>query len=178
MRELKTIKKTICGESKGEIYAFVDGDTVVDTNWIASIEKIFEDEKIMGACGFTVPFEGTSLVHFSFSLFNAFLRVLAWFSILVTCWGCDLAVRKEVFDKVGGFNPKLRSSDDTDFGLRIQKKFGKHSMIYTQKLKVFTSARKLEKVSHAIPYLWEGGLNIASILFLQKVRAPELKNVR
>lgn len=114
--------------SKGEIIAFVDSDMWVDKRWFGEISKSFSGKRVEYV-GFNVRVKsgGTSLT----GMYNE----LTGFPIKTyisedhfSPTNC-LAVKKDLFKKVGLFDPKLISSGDLEFGVRIWKKGFKQDFI-------------------------------------------------
>lgn len=90
-----------------------------------------------------------------------------------------MAVRKSAFMKIGGFNSNLKTSDDWDFVMRIQKEFGRSSTLYTPQLQVRTSSRRQEKISSMLPFIFVGMFNYSSIfLFRKSVTYGSQSNIR
>lgn len=153
-------------KAKGEIIAYTDADSIPDTNWLETIDRLMQNKNLAYAGG-TVLSTETSLINFFFILFDLFARLNQLFGIPLI-WSPNMAVRKDVFIKVGGFNTTIKTSDDWDFTSRIQKKFGINSALYTNALRVRTSPRKQKVLSAIIPYVLLGIINYISIFILRK----------
>lgn len=152
--------------AKGEIIAITDADSIPDANWLETIDRLIQNKNLMCIGGTVLSAEG-ALVNFPFILYDFFARINQLFGISLI-WGPNMAVRKNAFIQVGGFNTKLKTSDDWEFILRIQKKFGIRSTLYTSALRVKTSPRKQKKLSTIIPYIVIGIINYISIFILRK----------
>jgi hypothetical protein len=79
-----------------------------------------------------------------------------------------MAVRKSAFLQVGGWDTRVKTSDDWVFTLRIQNKFGRGSTLYTNALQVKTSPRKQNDLGAMISYIFVGVINYVSIFILRK----------
>lgn len=154
-------------KAKGEIIAITDADSIPDTNWLETIDKILKNKTLMCVGGAVFSAEDSLLMNFSLVIYDFIARINQLFGISVV-WGPNMAVRKDAFMQVGGFNTALKTSDDWEFTLRIQKKFGIRSTLYTSALRVRTSPRKLKKMSTIIPYSLIGIVNYISIFILRK----------
>ena len=44
-------------KSRGNIIAYLDDDVILFPNWLETILKVFEDDKVMAACGSVVPYD-------------------------------------------------------------------------------------------------------------------------
>ncbi len=125
--------------AQGEIIASTDSDTVVFHNWLEVIYNAFEDKRIVGATGNAYIHSKNSIVDslakiaYEYFLKFNFLIGKAHFS------GFNFAVRKSVFDQIGGINEKFIMSPDVDLGLRMNKK-GK--VVFLNDMNVVTSFRR------------------------------------
>jgi glucosyl-dolichyl phosphate glucuronosyltransferase len=119
-------------ESSGEILAFMDDDVVVDSNWLRILTSIFHDPQWAGAGGRILP-ERSFTPPPWLPIQNKYaLAPLAIFDIGAqpgemreAPFGTNMAFRREVFEKVGGFRTDLgpcpgseTRSEDTEFGYR------------------------------------------------------------
>jgi len=102
----------------GEILAFVDSDCVISENWLRNAVPAFDDPQV-GAAGAptSVPENGTWVqrawyMHRRKSLQREFVEWLPTENLLV---------RREIFDKAGGFNESLVTCEDVDLCYRIGK---------------------------------------------------------
>jgi glycosyltransferase involved in cell wall biosynthesis len=128
-------------ESKGEIIIFLDADVSPSPDFLEKTLRTFRDRRIVGATCNIMPIYPriSELVFFKF--YNQLLRLLAPFK--PHSRGEFLAVRKEAFMKVGGFNEKLPCIEDHDFALRVSK-IGKFKFI--SDLCVYESMRRIRKL--------------------------------
>ncbi len=143
--------------AQGEIITSTDSDTIVSPNWLGVIYKAFEDKKVVGATG-TIKIKSTSKIFnvFSEKGYEYFLR----FNFLIGkahFSGFNFAVRKSVFDEIGGLDEKYIMSPDVDLGLRMNKK-GK--VVFLKDMVVTTSFRRWRKTpldafwTYAKGYIW------------------------
>lgn len=109
---------TVCGD----IVAFVDDDVVVDTRWMSKIIDEFRDDPSLGVLAGRViatgPEGATAAVE------DVTLR--GTLPLVGLVMGCNLAVRREVLDKVKARDTRLGpgrglSAEDIDFVYRILK---------------------------------------------------------
>jgi len=109
---------------RGEIIAFTDDDCVVDDDWLVRIWECFaSDSRLMGLGGRVELFDpadqpitvrrGDSPAHLS-----------STDQIFGFLHGCNMAVRRDLFDRIGGFDPNFGSGssvsagEDTEFLFR------------------------------------------------------------
>ncbi len=119
-------------EARGEILAFIDDDVMVDTKWLQNLTAVFQKKEWSGAGGRILP-ERTFTPPTWLSLEAKYaLAPLAIFDLglqpgelLEAPFGTNMAFRREVFEKVGGFRTDLgprpgseTRSEDTEFGFR------------------------------------------------------------
>jgi glycosyltransferase involved in cell wall biosynthesis len=163
--------------ARGEIVAITDADSFPHKDWLENIDKIMQDKNIKCTGGTVFSTEG-ELAKLAFILYDFFARLNQMFGISLI-WGPNMAIRKSAFMEVGGFDTKLRTSDDWEFVLRIQKKFGICSTLYSSVLQAKTSPRKHQKLSSTIPYLAIGILNYVSVFILRRSKTfGKLRDVR
>lgn len=148
---LKIVKETIkgigaarnCGfrAAQAEIIASTDSDTILPEDWLEKIYRTYqENPRAIGLVGLYI-FEGksrlfnlgTKIVMISADLFHRLIAGSFAFR------GLNFSVKKDVWAKAGGFNPKISALEDVDLSLRA-KKLGK--IIYLPKLQIKTSYRR------------------------------------
>lgn len=118
--------------AQGEILAFMDDDVIVDPEWLQNLTAIFEQADWDGAGGRILP-EGSFIPPAWLSLEGKYaLAPLALFDLGLQPGelreppiGTNMAFRKEVFEKLGGFRTDLgpspgseARSEDMEFGDR------------------------------------------------------------
>jgi len=108
--------------SKGGIIATTDADTVVPPDWLSRILKEFrEDTNLVAVGGLYRFYSGPPLVRAFFPrvahpLWRIDRRITGGWSLP----GCNMAVTKEAFLKVGGFNANLHLCEDADLAQRLR----------------------------------------------------------
>jgi glycosyltransferase involved in cell wall biosynthesis len=106
-------------ESSGEILAFTDADCVVATGWLRELVGSFSDEDIEAAAGEIYAYPPTTPVE----------QYIAWIwrhqqqeslasprPFVVTS---NVAFRRNVFDRIGLFDPTLLTAEDQEFSWRF-----------------------------------------------------------
>ncbi len=109
--------------AKGDILLFLDADTVAEKNMLKEVNRFFQDNKdascVLGAYSKEAANKG------KFQSFKALIEYF-WIKDLNKCDyfmpACG-AVKKDVFNKVGGFNTNYKGADveDFEFGYRLSK---------------------------------------------------------
>jgi glycosyltransferase involved in cell wall biosynthesis len=155
-------------QAKGKIIAITDADSIPDKHWLEKIEKVMQNKDLVCVGGPVLSTEDT-LVSIPFVIYDSIFRINQLFGISLI-WGPNMAVRRDAFMQVGGINTKLKTSDDWELILRLQKKFGIRSTLYTKTLHVKTSPQKQKTLRAIIPYSLYGVVNYVSIFILRKSR--------
>lgn len=120
-------------EARGQILAFMDDDVVVDANWLRNLTSVFQDGQWAGVGGRILPehtFTPPTWLSFEGKYALAPLAIFDLGSIpeelAEAPFGTNMAFRKEVFEKVGGFRTDLgprpgseTRSEDMEFGYRV-----------------------------------------------------------
>jgi len=128
-------------KAKGEIIATTDADTILPRNWLSRIFDEFKKDKDLvafgGSCYFySGPISARLASKFLLKLFLIFDKFLSggW-----NLMGCNMAIRKEAFLKIGGFNTNLKLNEESEISSRLRK-VGK--VILDPNFKVKTSGRR------------------------------------
>lgn len=157
--------------AKGEIIAGTDADTMVSPNWLSIINKYFQDPQVAAITGVVKLYSAGWLNKFLAELFPIFVRI-QFLLDKPGLSGANFAIRKEVFDKIGGFDTKFISAEDIDLGIRASKE-GK--VLFTPDLKVATSARRIEK--SRVQFFIHHARNIIRFTILKK-EPRKFENIR
>lgn len=111
--------------ARGDIFAFTDADCLPDSNWIAAgVESLTHRTSISMVAG-RVEFVYDRLSPSTIELFetsfffNQPRNVSGGFSVTA-----NMFVHAGVFQRLGGFEPNIRSRGDTEFGLRLRRAGG------------------------------------------------------
>lgn len=105
----------------GDILAFTDDDCEPDREWLVRLGKAFLNPEISAAGGPNLPPPARTPVEAVIrSAPGAPSHVLLDDTRAEHLPGCNIAVRKEIFAAVGGFDPVFRTAgDDVDFCWRL-----------------------------------------------------------
>jgi len=102
--------------SKGEILAFVDADCIIQKDWLKNAINILTDEKIgVTGCYYGIPQNASWIVRAWYLPQNVSLQKVNFIP------SGNLIVKREVFNKVRGFDKKLITGEDYDFCQRVKK---------------------------------------------------------
>ena len=129
--------------AKGEILLFLDSDTELEDEFFLEIlVEEFQDKNLDGAVP-RVFLEGKFLDKLYYAFWNTLVMIFQKVSPFAGGW-CIFA-RKDMHDKIKGFDERIVLGEDSDYAKRIGK-IGKFRMIKGSKVKV--SPRRFEKEGH------------------------------
>jgi GT2 family glycosyltransferase len=108
-------------KASGGILAFTDDDCEPDAEWLARIGKAFLDPGIAAAGGPNLPPAARTAAEAVIRAApGAPSHVLFDDTSAEHLPGCNIAVRRDVFQSIGGFDPVFRTAgDDVDFCWRL-----------------------------------------------------------
>lgn len=125
--------------SKGEILFFLDSDTVLSDNFFVKSLEEFKSREL-DIAGFCFDSElRKPPFNFMLDFYNKMVVMLEKtmpYSILA------VFVKKDLFEKIGGYDEAIRLSEDRDFGKRAVK-YGKFGII--RSAEIFISDRRFKK---------------------------------
>ncbi len=140
------------------LIARTDADTVVDARWLEAIARRFEDPSVIALCGH-VGFRDPAPVQ-RWLFLEALIEFHQRLHILMGkphFWGFNFAVRKEIFQRTGGFNTRLRLAEDLDLSLRIQQALRSgERIVYAPEMRVYSSSRRYGLNRSWLHYTIEG----------------------
>ena len=122
-------------EARHAVVAFTDDDAAVDAGWLTALRARFGDARTLCVTGLTLPLELETPAQVWFEKTNGFGRgfdrmafrgaLMNPFRMAVAGAGVNMALRREVADRIGAFDEALdagtptRSGGDHDMFLRI-----------------------------------------------------------
>jgi len=119
--------------AKSEIIAFIDDDTKITKDWITNGLKHFKNKKVGIVSGpgiipkdsrFSMKLFGNTLASLGASPIRARYRIageLEEDKCGDKIIGCNMFIRKSLFYKIKGFNPKIIPAEEIDFANRVIK---------------------------------------------------------
>ena len=139
--------------AKGSIFAFIDDDAYPRSDWLKNAVARFSDDTIGAVGGPAVTPDNDSILQkASGRVFESYLCSGAYVrrykpqkqTLDDDLPSVNLLVRRDVFEKVGGFDSSFYPGEDTKLCLDITKKLGK-KIIYDPEVFVYHHRRKLFK---------------------------------
>ncbi len=128
--------------AKGEILAFTEDDCIVNAEWLKTIMALFK--KYPNASAFVGPCpyaeleailnkktrrNNGDLVKMELKKMNTFLNI----------GNGSFAIKKEAFEKIGGYDESFKAEEDLDFNIRLLKQG--YDIFISQELKAMHYAR-------------------------------------
>jgi len=133
--------------AKGDIFLFMDADNIfLPENLLKQLIKEFERRKL-GVASFPIYPNGNGIDKFAYSVYNWWVNSIQKFLAYATN---SVLVKKEICQKIGGFNKEIKIGEDHDFAKRASK-IGKFGFIKTEP--VLTSTRRFAREGRFKTYL-------------------------
>ena len=125
-------RNTGAGVVETPLIAFLDDDACARPDWLANLVEPFSEAEVVGTGGFVaprwcVPRPGWFPEEFAWVVGASFRGLPTMRSAVRNVWSENMAVRKSVFDQVGGFRAgftkvgNVSRPDDTDLCVRMGK---------------------------------------------------------
>lgn len=126
-----------------DIIVSTDADTCVTPFWLARIAAHFQNDPSLGAVYGPVHwYDGQSVERWALQYPVAWVQWLGHRAQRNLWWGSNFAVRREVFEKAGGFPVDWPTGEDTDLSLRISRIARVH---FDPTLVVYASSRRAQE---------------------------------
>jgi GT2 family glycosyltransferase len=109
--------------AKGKVLAFTDDDCEPDREWVSRLRRVFTDGRFTAVGGPNLPPPAQSWAMAVVSAApGAPSHVMLDDEEAEHLPGCNLAVTKQAFDEIGGFDPIFHTAgDDVDFCWRLRQ---------------------------------------------------------
>ncbi|MDH5782165.1 MAG: glycosyltransferase [Candidatus Bathyarchaeota archaeon] len=125
----------------GDVLVFVDADTVLPPNMLQRIFDLMENEKIVGGSCRKIPGNKNVLDRLVYEFVNLSTHLSVYLHLGGAHGNC-LFIRKNIFKKIGGFNPKIQIAEEQEL-VRKAMKFGKFVFLLDQH--VVEHPRRIQK---------------------------------
>jgi len=110
--------------AEGEILVFMDADTLLRPETLARFHQLMKDEGFVGASCRKVPLSRSVLDRLLYEFVNISTFVSAVIGLGGAHGNCML-IRRNVFERVGGFNPNIIVAEEQEL-VRRALKFGRY----------------------------------------------------
>jgi len=108
--------------AEGEVLVFVDADTTLPLDTLQKFDSILKDEFVVGVSCRKVCQSQSLLDRLLYEFVNISIYVSSCLGVAGAHGNC-MAVRKSVFESVGGFNPNIVVGEEQDL-VRRARRFG------------------------------------------------------
>lgn len=146
-------------QTQGEIISFTDADTMVNKDWLKNIYQAFQNNPGLVFVGGRTIFRPRRVLSYPAEMVINFGCWLAKVSN-----GVNAAVRKDVYQKIGGLNEKINFNWENDLSLRAKKE-GRVFFLWHNP--VTTSSRHFRGVA-GIRYCLKGIINGIYLILFKK----------
>jgi len=127
--------------ASGDILVFLDADVNPPADFAAKVLRAFNDATVVGATCHIVPEHPNPSEAIFFQFYNLLIRICSKFK--PHSRGEFLAVKKEIFLTVGGFDETMPCQEDHELTHRLSK-LGK--FVFIKDLVVYESLRRFRKL--------------------------------
>jgi cellulose synthase/poly-beta-1,6-N-acetylglucosamine synthase-like glycosyltransferase len=111
--------------SRGEILAFVDADCLVEPHWLTELVRPFEDPEVGAVAGDLQHVAPTTPAERQAARLLGNWQRFAFNSNPAYPITANAAYRRDVIDRIGGFDPHMTRAQDVELGLRFRERSGR-----------------------------------------------------
>ncbi|MBU0929856.1 MAG: glycosyltransferase [Nanoarchaeota archaeon] len=126
--------------AKGDYLLFLDADVILSHNFLEETLNEFESRKIDIATTEFIPLSDKKIDKMMYDFSNNFVKAIQFIKPFGA--GFCILIKKDIHNKIKGFNENLVLCEDHDYNQRAAK-FGKFRVL--KKPKIFISVRRFEK---------------------------------
>lgn len=127
--------------AKGKILVFTGADVEAEKDWLEKIIAPIQKGEADWVLGKICALDGNWLDEAALSLIEPLAKIMNMLG-LPYVYAENLACKKSIYTKAGGFNPALVTGEDTELAIRLRK-IGKFAFVSDAKVKV--SLRRVRK---------------------------------
>jgi len=141
--------------ASGDLLVFVDADTILPPNMLERFLELMKNREIIGGSCRKIPQNRDVLDRIMYEFVNLSTFLCSLFGVGGAHGNCML-VRKDVFERIGGFNPKILVAEEQDL-VRRAVKFGK--FVFLLGLSVAENPRRVRRWGRLRLYFaWLAGM--------------------
>lgn len=127
--------------ANGDILVFVDADTVLLPNVFQGISDLMQNEKIVGGSCRKIPGNKNILDRLVYEVVNLSTYLSVYLRVGGAHGNC-MFIRKSIFRRIGGFNPRIRIAEEQEL-VRKAVRFGRFVFLLDQH--VIEHPRRIQK---------------------------------
>jgi len=133
--------------AKGDIFLFMDADNIyLPDGFLENLISEFK-KRDLGVASFPIYPKGNFVDKICYFLYNKFVEIFQKWTAFATN---SVLIKREVFEKIGGFDEEIKIGEDHDLAKRASK-ISKFGFIKTEP--VLTSPRRFERDGRLRTYL-------------------------
>lgn len=149
MRGLSGARNTGITASTGDIIAFIDEDAMAAPDWLARIAAAYTDPEMMAVGGSIAPQWMTGKPNWFPDEFNwvvgcTYRGMPETRASIRNLIGCNMSIRRSVFDAVGGFRSGIGrvgtlpvGCEETELCIRARQQLPDYTIIYDPEIRVY-----------------------------------------
>ena len=142
--------------AKGEVLAFLDAGVYVQKGWYATLQKYIQKyEYIAGSV--KIPLEWAHTLFEKYDSITGF-PVQEYVDKFHFGPTANIVVKKSVFENVHGFDSRLRSSGDLEFGDKVFSK--KYTQVFTKEMEVLHEPRSKKEIKKKMDRIIQGHIDL------------------
>lgn len=139
-------KDFAASKADGNILLFTNADSIFPRDLVEKVYRKFQESKELIVIGGPhILYDGPIMGKIEYFAFNAFRHVTAKLRYAFHSGGSFFAIRKEYFEKVGGFGTEVIDADGIP-QTKVAEIFGFSRVEFSPKTYVYISARRMEKM--------------------------------
>lgn len=158
-------------KAKGKYLVFLDADHWADNNFIELIKKKIEKTNADLIIPVSIPHTKKLFWRFYFGLVNFLIPFMLWLKKPMGN-GPTVAIKREIFEKIGGFDESVYLYED-QYLFHLAQKHGVQ-IKYTNQAKVYFSIRRIEN-GGVLKYFWMNLYAGFHLVFIGPVRRKILE---
>ena len=143
LRHIAAARNAGAREATGDVLFFVDADTIVPQGILRSAADAIERGAVGGGAGAKQDTDDPRWAAVALAVATWIMRRLAWAA------GCFVFVRRDVFERVGGFDERYFASEE----IHLSRAVKKHGRFVILRDKVITSGRKARLFSRRAVFI-------------------------
>ncbi|OGG13216.1 hypothetical protein A3D77_00655 [Candidatus Gottesmanbacteria bacterium RIFCSPHIGHO2_02_FULL_39_11] len=145
------------GQAKGDYLVFLDGDTMIGTDFLEILKNKIDREGFLFATTWIVPDTKKMMDRFLLYMGNVGLSIAGAMNIPLA-GGYSTIIERKIFYKLGGFRPEIIYNEDYEFSLNARKRNIKLKILRDPKVVYSTRRFHSEGLLKLIPKMIGGQL--------------------
>ncbi len=166
-RGVSIARNSGAGAARGKILLFLDADVHVPQGFLSAVNSTFADKSVVAASGPILPLERVGItIRLLYGFLFDFLVGLSVRLRMPYFIAANFAVRRDVFERIHGFDEELVTCEDGDITQRASR-YGR--AVFARNLLVYGSARRMLAWGEA-KYIGYGIVNLLQYYIFNRPR--------